>query len=82
MDNNQGQAQGSTQQQSGTTQNGNVTTLAADGDWHDFQQPVESFLSKTGVEIQPQVGTFGRVRSLDKSDNEIEIVYAADKQQG
>lgn len=58
------------QQTTGPTQN-----ITADANWHDFGGAVSSFKSPVGCEIEPLAGTFGRVRSLEPSDQQIEVSY-------
>jgi hypothetical protein len=73
MENNQGQAQSQQTSQSKEPQ----TAIPADNNWHDFNAPVSSFKSPVGCEIEPLSGTFGRVRSLEQTDQTIEVSYNA-----
>ena len=70
MENQGSQSQGSQQ----NTQS-QPTAIPADGQWHDFTQTPTAFKSPVGCEINPLSGTFGQVRSLENSDQSIEVTY-------
>jgi hypothetical protein len=67
--------QGSQSQGSQSQQNTQQTAIPADGNWHQFTQTPTSFKSPVGCEINPLAGTFGEVRSLESSDQSIEVSY-------